>query len=192
MIRRNVRETLRLAKVVELDRNNAGGPLRSRRLARYDGELVLLDPKDYGEDDGDELGDKVYERVKDLAEVLHGSESDGFLGLKCNGWYEDTGKEQFYFVFRLPTPHHEENLPDSLLNYLSSTFRPSLTARIRLAHALADAIGNIHRKGWMHKGIRSENVVFISPRMRSLDDPRLIGFDFARREGEQEHSEKPL
>lgn len=189
MSQRNVKETLRPKKVIELD---PGVDPRSRRLARYDGELVLLDPKDYGEDDGDELGEKVYDRVLDLAEVLHGPESDGFLSLKCNGWYEDPAKEQFYFVFRLPASYDGNALPNSLLDYLSSSFRPSLTARIHLAHTLASAIENIHSKSWMHKGMRSENVIFMNPRMRSLDEPRLIGFDFARREGENEYSEKPL
>jgi hypothetical protein len=86
----------------------------------------------------------------------------------------------------------ESKLPDSLRDYLNSTFRPSLTDRMRLALGLAQAVANIHSRNWLHKGIRSENVVFLTPGMRSIDEPRLIGFDFARRDGQNEYSEKPL
>lgn len=188
---------------------------RTRRLAYYNDELVLLDPKDYDEDETDDINvsDLVYERVKTLAQVLNRYGPTEFQSLRCKGWFEDVASEQFYFVYEIPFSSARLRLatsgggvavgsgtdltfPDSLLDYISSSFRPSLSQRIELARVLAEALVRIHRLGWMHKGIRSENVIFLTSldrgRMRSLAEPRLIGFDFARKEGVDEYSEKPM
>lgn len=189
---------LRKARVSELPSTpRPSQPLSDRRFATYANEVVLIDPKRYGEDPDDTIGDKVYDRVKDLAETLQSLRSDEFLSLKCKGFFEDDAKRQFCFVYELP-PHCETPLtqtPPSLLDYVNSSFKPSVTARVRLAYRLALSLRKIHDEGWLHKGLRSENVLFFPTRpnaARSLDHPRLVGFDFARREGPGEYSEKSL
>jgi hypothetical protein len=171
------------------------------RLSRTK-EVVLLDPKDYGNNPDDDTGSKVYERVKELARMLHefepaASDESGPRTLKCKGWYEDQATAQFYFVYRLPA---ECEVPSGdtefrSLSKLYKTSTPSIGARIRLARSLAMTLLRVHEQNWLHKGIRSDHVLFF-PRKAggrpSLDYPRLVGFDYARRDGLNEYSEKPL
>lgn len=190
---------LRKARLTEIP-SPPGSPQPSsqRRFASYANETVLIDPKKYGDDPDDAIGDKVYDRAKDLAETLGSLRSDEFLTLKCKGLFEDNEQRQFCFVYGLPShcePPSTRTPPSSLLQYVTSSFKPSVTARIKLAHRLALSIRKIHEEGWLHKGIRSENILFFQPRQnapRSLDNPRLVGFDFARKEGSGEYSEKPM
>ena len=165
-------------------------------------EIVLLDPKDYGNNPDDDKGFKVYERVKELANFLHNIESavsdgSGLRMLKCKGWYEDQATSQFYFVYHLPS---ECEVPSGDMGFRSleklyKTSTPSIGARIRLAQSLAVTLLGIHEKNWLHKSIRSDHVLFF-PRKAgarpSLAHLRLVGFDFARRDGPKEYSEKPM
>ena len=167
-----------------------------RRFAYYDKVIVLVDPKTYGENPDDPLGERVFPRVVDLATTLNSPRSDDYATLQCKGYFEEN--MQFCFIYHLPPgcePPPTSKPPPSLLEQVTSSFKPSVTARIRLAYHLALSISKIHNDGWLHKGIRSENVLFFPRRWggpRSLDNPRLVGFDFARKEGPDEYSEKPL
>src|SRR5208282_5911867 len=56
-----------------------------------------------------------------------------------------------------------------------------------------------HRAGWLHKDLRSENVLFFLPRENSnikapeskISNPILVGFSFARFASPSEISEQP-
>lgn len=92
-----------------------------------------------------------------------------------------------------------EQSPYMLLDLYKSQSRMPLGHRICLAHALAVALENFHRVGWVHKEIRSSNIFFIpgdqstvipgSARTPSalagsinLSTPWLFGFEYARSE----------
>jgi len=173
-------------------------PPTGRRFAYYASKNVLIDPKKYGEDLHDIPGDKVYGRVQELAEKLGSLPSEEYLTLKCKGFFEDHCRGEFCFVYELPSSCECPSAPtppSSLLQYVTSSFKPSVTARIRLAYRLALSMHRIHNEGWLHKGIRSENILFLPVRQngpRSLDNPRLVGSDFERKEGPEEYSEKPM
>lgn len=165
-------------------------------------ELVLLEPKDYGNNPDDQTGSKVYDRVKELARMLHSldpsaSDESGPRTLKCKGWYEDQATAQFYFIYHLP-PECEAPSADLEVRTLYRWFKtstPSVGTRLRLARSLAVTLWRVHAENWLHKGIRSDQVVFFPGRAGKtpgLDHPRLVGFDYARREGAREYSEKPM
>lgn len=186
------------AKLVKELSSLRPGQDRQRRFAKYNDQVVLLDPKNYGEHANDRAGEKVIGRVNDLAKTLWEiTDLDAFRTLPCQGWFEDDAKNQFYFVYRLlPVPNDPPTLQlDTLLEHVNSPLKPSITARIRLAHALALSLQKFHQMGWLHKGIHSEHVIFFRPNdgyPRSVDDPRLLGFDFSRRNGGDEFSEKAM
>lgn len=166
-------------------------------------ELVLVEPKDYGNNPDDDTGGIVYSRIKDLARflldlepALHG-ETNKPCTLKCKGWYEDQSTSQFCFVYHLPPEcaNHTEKLDFITLYQAYSISKPPVETRIRLAQALAETVLSIHQGGWVHKGIRSDHVLFFPPTpgaRLSLDCPRLVGFDYARRDRPNEYSEKPM
>ena len=163
---------------------------RHRRLAYYDGSLVLLDPKTYQRED-DRDGDNAIDNVKDIASLLHEIPAQ-FGTLKCKGWFEDEGKEQLYYVFFAPPRCSAENNIVTLFDYFSQSFKPSLTARLRLACFLARTLQHIHEKGFYHKGIRSDCVIFFRrpSAERSLADPFMAGFDLSRKAEPEKWSEK--
>lgn len=166
---------------------------KERRLAKYNGQIVLLDPKNYGENPEGTDGDKIYARVKDLAQELSKMMPEECQTLHCKGWYEDSKRKQFYLVYEPPPYSSAPTEYKTLYDYIGSTFRPSLNDRISLARQLAKSIHQIHEKGWLHKGIRSDHVLFFPEKRgapRSINNPRLVGFDFARRDAADEVSEK--
>jgi hypothetical protein len=169
-------------------------------------ELVLLEPKDYASNPDNKAGSKVYDRIKELARVLHGFElaadSNSHL-LKCKGWYDDQAIAQFYFVYHLPPECVA--VPSSLssgngIEFMSlfeayNTSHPLAGDRVRLALALARTLLDIHKKNWLHKGLRSDHILFFPSRpggKPNLKCPRVVGFDYARRDGPNEYSEKPM
>ncbi|KAH0536977.1 hypothetical protein FGG08_006205 [Glutinoglossum americanum] len=178
--------------------------LPPKRLAKYQNELVFVEMKSYDAAlAAQPSGSEIYKRVSEIALMLGSPQPGDLRVLRCRGWYEDIRSHHFCFVFHLPPestvnvePGWEERMtPKSLWAYILSDYLPSLTARIRLACLLAKSVYNIHATGWLHKGVRSENILFFpaNPNApRSLDSPRLAGFDFARRDGPNEHSEKPI
>jgi len=184
--------------------------LRKRRLAWFrdpnlnDADiLVLLDPKDYGNNPDDPAGYKTYDRVRELAQLLcefpsdSHAEGDNLYTLKCKGWYEDQTTEQFYFIYAIPPECLVSDASTKIRNLLElyKRSRPAIGDRIKLARSLATTILQIHKNDWMHKAIRAENVVFFPKTPSAWPDlriPRLVGFDYARREGPREYSEKIL
>jgi hypothetical protein len=64
-------------------------------------------------------------------------------------------------VFRIPQDLHPR--PHSLFHALSDTLKstgPPLEARLRVAHSLAAALDVLHSVSYVHKNIRSKNILF--------------------------------
>lgn len=61
-----------------------------------------------------------------------------------------------------------ENLEDS---------SPSLTQRTKLATAMAESLLYLHGVNWLHKGLRSDNIIIPNG---DLTNPLISGFDFSR------------
>lgn len=67
--------------------------------------------------------------------------------------------------------------------------------RVGIALSLARAIRQLHTAGWLHKGIRSENILFFDSGKedhKSLQGPYLADFGYARVVGLTEFSEPTL
>jgi serine/threonine protein kinase len=75
----------------------------------------------------------------------------------------------------------------TLRSLLGSTLEPSLTKRVALAHAIAESLTYLHSVNWLHKGIRSSNILFHNSPLQQRTKqapaellPTLSGFDYAR------------
>ncbi|KAH8882402.1 hypothetical protein GQ53DRAFT_885425 [Thozetella sp. PMI_491] len=168
----------------------------------------------------------VLRRICRLADLLAHDASGpdiGFRTLKCIGVVRlpapTTG---FAFAFDLPEAEfglgtNNNAVPYTLLNALEERRvghegprRPSLGERFAMARALALTVFQLHSVDWLHKSIRSENVLI--PRQQSQQDPEpatestvirwpgvstvaqaenpkyarpvLVGFEFSREEGD--------
>ncbi len=150
----------------------------------------------------------IIDRVSKLASLLHHTpKPEAFRVPHCLGYFdnarrsgeegidseeEDSVDTRIGFVFE--KPHDGGVSPDtppiSLFELLSSSAKPRVTERVKVAHAIANCLLYLHSVNWLHKGLRSQNIVFfpISSSAESGKDkkkidfskPYLSGFDFAR------------
>ncbi|MCJ1271435.1 hypothetical protein MMC22_011335 [Lobaria immixta] len=99
-------------------------------------------------------------------------------------------QRRYGFVFDVPPGRVRK--PINLLEILiakpmvkNSDPRPALERRYALSLSLAIALSQFHTVGWVHKSLRSENILFFSSEasksgISELRDPYIVGFEFAR------------
>lgn len=69
---------------------------------------------------------------------------------------------------------------------------PSLSAWVALIRTLAESLEKLHAVDWLHKDVRSDNIIFFSCKEDDLLDlkkPYLSGFDYSRPESSVSLSE---
>lgn len=161
----------------------------------------------------------VVSRVHKLAALLnHSPKPESFCTPHCLGFFdraESDGNDnnnnsqdadawnmqRLGLVFERPSDRglHPDLPPVSLRELLeqgSDIQRPRVTERVRVAHALSNCLLYLHAVNWLHKGIRSHNILFWrfaddDGRKIDYDHPVLSGFDFARPSGSDEMTEVP-
>ena len=140
-----------------------------------------------------ERRDTIYDRVQNLADVLSSDAGLNVLPFFCIIQPND---DQWGFIYELPKPTQigstNQEMPKTLRDLLGlgDTFPPSLSDRVSLARQLALSLLNFHSIGWLHKNVRSENVMFFPKNLsqRTLNRPRWVGLTYAR--GDTEIDEK--
>jgi len=179
------------------------GPRPSREIALYatqshrpEFEPIYIEWKSINKP----LRSKIRPRVENLAHLLHAPKHPSFRTLHCRGFFEDYEKAQYAFVFDRPAGADPNKAPVSLLQmFRLKNFLPSQTQRVRLAQILANALSQLHSAGWLHKSLRADNILFFPSRLKagghksgiSLDEPYLVGYEYARFDGTSEVSEQP-
>ncbi|CZT45816.1 uncharacterized protein RSE6_06171 [Rhynchosporium secalis] len=161
----------------------------------------------------------IIDRVSKLASLLHHSpKPEAFRVPHCLGYFdnakrpsegeidsedeEDSVDTRIGFVFEKP---HDEGVspntaPVSLFELLTSSPKPRVTERVKVAYAIANCLLYLHSVNWLHKGLRSHNIVFF-PTTTTMNGqgktaidyskPYLSGFDFARPARADEMTEIP-
>lgn len=152
----------------------------------------------------------IVERTRKLAALLnHSPKPDAFRTPHCLGFFdkapllvprEETPKEneagdegeegedddilnnRLGLVFERPDDVNASLPPVSLHELLQTVRKPRVTERIKLAHAVAHCLLYLHAVNWLHKGLRSHNIIFFKDQREQVtyDKPYLSGFDFSR------------
>lgn len=139
----------------------------------------------------------IVERVRKLAALLnHSPKPEAFRTPHCLGFFdmapqdsenpgdEDARNLRLGLVFERPAEDsvHASLPPVSLRELLQPQHKPRLTDRIKLAHAICNCLLYLHAVNWLHKGLRSHNIVFFRTVSGQADysKPYLSGFDFSR------------
>ena len=128
-------------------------------------------------------------RVEQLAALLREPSKPDFLRVpQCLGYFEDArGRKDDYFrkirlgfVFEKPNPATRN--PVSLRNLVKCKEKPLLTERISLAKTLSNSLMSLHSVNWLHKSLRSHNVIFFPSEDGTVDytSPFLSGFGYSR------------
>lgn len=125
--------------------------------------------------------------IRDLARKLFHADPIQFGLFKCSGVVremtpQDTRSTSFTFVFKLIEGY---SVPSSLrASILAGEGSYSLTDRLNIAKDLAKSISFVHTFGFVHKGVRPENVLLSTNEPSSLGHAFLVGFeDFRNAEG---------
>ncbi|KAK0709391.1 hypothetical protein B0T26DRAFT_754608 [Lasiosphaeria miniovina] len=148
---------------------------------KYDGFWYYVEWKRYDWATPGEMRKKAENGILGLAQLFNAPKHQSFRTLECFGILDDKCQEQFEFLYRWPGRPDNPRPPKSLWEYMSSSYKPSLSARLQLARELARSVLLLHSANWMHKALSSDNVVFF-PRSdeRPLESPFIVGFDYSR------------
>ena len=133
-------------------------------------------------------------RISKLYALLSNPEKPAqFHTPECIGYFnDDESKYRFGLVFRRPIDVSPNVVPSSLFDLMVSGEKPSLSARVRLAHTLAAAVQYLHSTDWLHKAIRSQNIVFFTNLSdTNISAPYLCGFGLSRPAQNTEMTEQP-
>lgn len=168
------------------------------------------------------IGPTTRKRVEALVSLLREERyTTQFRALPCLGYYvhdrhrktgghakgELGGEIEYGFVYENPEGVDPQAPPRSLLDYMLETRPssgrspprvPSLSSRVALMATLAESVERLHAVNWLHKGLRSANVLFFpscpgdlgrhhdlvpnggAQMALDLHRPYLTGFDYSR------------
>lgn len=164
---------------------------------------VVIEWKAYDDRKDPKRKDVIVERVGALASLLNrAAYAKNLKALHCLGYFNDQRRSRFGYILALPPDADgtktgssgiAKNLgsapPTTLYSLLGedkpSSSIPDLGSRIFLALTLARSVLQLHASGWLHKGLRSENVLFFhgipqSTAAPDISNPFLTGFDYSR------------
>lgn len=144
----------------------------------------------------------VLRRFEALISLLReGEVTAQFRAPKCLGYFQQVAtvsEIRYGLVFEIPSHVHPDTSPLSLRDLIADRGRPtpSLTSRVRLMRTLVECVEKLHAVDWLHKGLRSDNVIFFlgeseESRIVDLSSPYLTGFDYSRPAASVSMSEGP-
>ena len=167
-----------------------------RSEAVYQEQRVWIEWKHYDFDHNPRFrrNDITGDRIKKLALLLGSKNKPKQFGApQCLGYFEDKADERYGFLYAKPKGVPSATPPVSLLKLILDSEKPSLTKRVVLAHAIASCVMYLHSVNWLHKGLRSNNIIFFTPEgtVPSYSKPLIGGFEYARPDLPDEETEPP-
>ncbi|KAH7087142.1 prion-inhibition and propagation-domain-containing protein [Paraphoma chrysanthemicola] len=168
------------------------GPSSLRGSATYDGKAHYVEWKRYDWGTSTESQRRIQDSIANLAVLLNAPKHPAFRTLQCVGIIDEPHPHRYMYMYQWPVSAEHPAPPKSLHDLLSSSYKPSLTVRVRLARQLVHALFYLHLSNWMHKSFSSHNVLFFPPSAkapRTLEDPYIVGFTYSRQDAAGEPSE---
>ena len=168
----------------------------TRPEAVYQGKKLWIEWKNYllSNNQKSPWNLTIEDRIQKLATLL-GSQNkpSQFHAPHCLGYFNDQAEERYGFLYLKPKDVPSSTKPISLLNLIATQERPTLSKRITLAHAIAHCLMYLHSVNWLHKGLRSNNIIFFTPpgKMPEYGAPIIAGFEYARPDFPEEETEPP-
>lgn len=166
---------------VNEDDGNDPQPYRSYGL--YNDSSVWVEWKYYGSiGTNDEPSSYVENRISKLAVLLRDDRKpEEFRVPSCVGYVKDLDRNRFGFVYGAFN-ETQNAVPTTLRDALGSQRKPSLSIRIDVARAISSSLWYLHATDWLHKSLRSDNIVLKEPIAGPLAkfDPYLVGFEYSR------------
>ncbi|KAJ3764471.1 prion-inhibition and propagation-domain-containing protein [Lentinula raphanica] len=171
----------------------------SRCLARYKNAVppsnfVIIEKKRYPAELSAEHRESLRARLKALIHLLNSSNRDRQNLPRCLGYWHEPEDSCWCLVYEVPSsipdngivrevesPNHLNTLLDIIRH--NPVIRPPLEHRIQLASDIAGVLSRLFGSQWLHKGIRSDNIVFCGSRIDQdvlSNSPLILGFEYSR------------
>jgi hypothetical protein len=153
------------------------------------------------------MDDIILRRVQKLAALLSkNNRTVRFRAPFCRGYFYDEDEGRFGLVFEKPASVPADTEPTSLHALITNNNNdiPSLTDRVTLMRLLAETVERLHAVDWLHKGLRSANILLFPKKggvVRNgrvtrgeinYADPFISGFDYSRPATSDDMTERPL
>lgn len=148
---------------------------------------VLIDFKGY---DDVRLRAKLYTRMSEVAELCQSVQDCESVGLlQCRGFFHHDKREAFGLVYNFPRApdgvRRDDSDPTTLYQYMrdKKAAKPVLKCRFQLAYRLAQSLSEVHKIGWVHKGLSSSDVILFQQSRTTItpqDHQYLVGFRHSR------------
>ncbi|KAF4472040.1 hypothetical protein FALBO_1054 [Fusarium albosuccineum] len=189
--------------------------MKSLRLAQYDlppdfatcnrflapkkdslTELYLFERKAFEPDLDHNSKTLLWNRVQKLISLLALPKSTSFKVPQAAGYIHDPEHYCWWLVFHFQPASgstlETSSQPSSLLRLLQPDYkpRPPLEQRFRIASDISSTLYELYSSNWMHKSIRSDNILFSCveidshPPANQLGLPVVCGFEYSRLETE--------
>jgi len=207
-LRQHLLDTSRIPDARELPRESlkftrtrSGGANGRFRCGQLAGRSVVVESFPYyASSESIEPSNTTISALKKMVDLLSHPKRTNFHILPCVGYIQERHVRKFGIVFDTEKQSCEGDRPITLHDLYSSRPRVPLGDRIALAYALATALSNFHRVGWVHKELRSEIILFFNklPATQDYDpephavvpdvdmtQPWLCGFEGSRPEEEE-------
>ncbi|KAI2467332.1 prion-inhibition and propagation-domain-containing protein [Annulohypoxylon bovei var. microspora] len=119
-----------------------------------------------------------------------------FRAPKCLGYTKISmrnGESSFGMVFENPSDLYPNSTLTTLHQLLTNRPKPPITTRISLCSTLADCLFSFHSVDWLHKGLKSDNILFFCEETNepNLAKPYVTGYDLSRPSDILEMTAKP-
>jgi hypothetical protein len=166
---------------------------------------VVIEWKAYDDLQDPKRKEAIIERVSALASLLNRVGNTKNLNtLKCLGYFTNEKFSRFGYILALPDETKSSianssttagtcgppKSPSTLYSFIGqdrpSSSVPDLGSRMALALNLARTLLQLHAAGWLHKGLRSDNILFFDSAPKNSSDapdisnPYLTGFEYSR------------
>jgi len=173
-----------------------------RTNATYKSRAVWIEWKDISflppsvDKSTNEKQEIVENRIRLLTELLCDEKPEGFRSPTCLGYVKVDVEDELRYgiVFEKTAKGDVSTLQlRTLHELLQQRPKPSLSARMSLCASLAECIHSLHAVNWLHKGLRSENVLFFKPEggKEDLCHPYVTGFELSRPNDLEGMTEQP-
>jgi hypothetical protein len=147
-------------------------------------------PQQLDQDASQPRDSRSLKRFEALVKLLREDKYTGqFRTFRCLGYCVDPYKEtglHYGLVFDNPEWIDSEAMPVSMNDLLNTPKAPapSLSLRLGLMKTLVECVERLHAVDWLHKGLRSQNIIFYPscPGQVDVSQPFISGFDYSRPE----------
>ncbi len=160
--------------------------------------IVLLERKPYEPDIDAAKKNVLFKRVQRLTMLLGSTQSSALKTPNALDYISDTSNFCWWLVLEFPMdipasmPLSEPLTLHQLLQP-GTNFRPPLEQRLQLAASICGTMSSLYSSGWLHKSLRSANVLFplvelpdSAAESRFICEPYVSGFEYSRQETDEE------